>query len=264
MAVLREYDPPRGASVSALAYEYPAAAQVPDHAHGSDQLIYAIAGVMEVSSGRSIWTIPPQFALWIPARTVHRIRMMGEVRMRTLYFRPGLVSGRPHQCSVLYVASLLRELIIEAVRLGRLRLRNRLECALCDLLCAQLTSATAMPIGITMPSEPRALTVARAIVRNPADSKALASLCSDAGVSVRTVQRIYRRELGIDIDTWRRQVRLTRAVQLLVAGASVKEVSFAVGYQQPSAFVEAFRRILGLTPKVWTTRLRSLPELSRP
>lgn len=253
--ILREYDPPRGVSVSALAYEYPARAQVPEHAHGSDQLLYAIEGMMDVSSGRSIWTIPPQFALWIPARTFHQIRMPGRVRMRTLYFRPGVVSRTPPGTSLVYVGPLLRELIVEAVRLGRLRLRNRLECAVRDLLAAQLAKATAAPIGVTMPSEPRALAVGRLIVRDLADARPLAVLCADAGASVRTVQRIYRRELGIDIETWRRQVRLTKAVQLLVAGRSVKEVSYSVGYRQSSAFVEAFRRLFNSTPKVWTAGL---------
>jgi AraC-like DNA-binding protein/quercetin dioxygenase-like cupin family protein len=255
--ILREYDPPRGTSVSALAYEYAAGARVPDHAHGSDQLIYAIEGIMEAAAGLSIWTVPPQFALWIPAKSVHRIRMIGEVRMRTLYFRPGVASRRPPQCSVLYVGSLLRELIVEAVRLGRLRLQNRLECALRDLLSAQLANATGAPIGLTMPTEPRALAVAYAIAHDPASPKLLADLCADVGVSIRTIQRIYRREVGIDIDTWRRQVRLTRAVQLLVAGGSVKEVAFAIGYRQSSAFVEAFRRLFGSTPKTWTAGLRS-------
>ena len=254
--ILREFDPPRGVSISALAYEYPAGAQVPEHAHGSDQLLFAIEGMMEVSSGRSIWTIPPQFALWIPARTFHQIRMPGRVRMRTLYFRPGIVQRTPPGSPLIYVAPLLRELIVEAVRLGRLRLRNRTECVFRDFLAAQLAKATPAPIGVTMPSEPRALAVGQSIVRNLADPRPLTFLCADVGVSVRTVQRIYRRELGIDIETWRRQVRLTKAVQLLVAGCSVKEVSFSVGYRQSSAFVQAFRRLFNSTPKVWTAGLR--------
>jgi uncharacterized protein YndB with AHSA1/START domain len=38
---LRQYDPKVGVSISTLAYEYPAGYSVPEHAHGSDQLIYA-------------------------------------------------------------------------------------------------------------------------------------------------------------------------------------------------------------------------------
>jgi hypothetical protein len=53
--VLTEYDPKRGVSVATLAYDYPSRFQVPEHAHGSDQLIYAISGLMEVSSDQSKW-----------------------------------------------------------------------------------------------------------------------------------------------------------------------------------------------------------------
>ena len=261
--ILREYDPPRGTSVSALAYEYPAGAQVHEHAHGSDQLIYAIEGIMEVTCGKSVWTIPPQFALWMPAKTYHRIEMIGAVRMRTLYFRPGIISRKPSGCSLIHVFPLLRELIIEAVRLRRLRLRNRLELSLRDLLAAQVTSATAAPVGLTVPTEPRALAVAQLIVQSVADTKRLADLCADAGVGIRTAQRIFRRELGVDIETWRRQVRLTRAIQLLVAGSSVKQASFSVGYRHPGTFVEAFRRLFGSTPKAWTVALLDVSTVRR-
>ena len=55
------------------------------------------------------------------------------------------------------------------------------------------------------------------------------------------------------LATWPRQARLTNAVELLVAGRSVKEVSYCVGYRQPSAFVESFRKSFGMTPRVWKT-----------
>jgi len=261
--LLRDFDPPRGTSISALAYPYRPGARVSDHAHGADQLIYANQGIMEVSSGPRIWTIPPQFALWIPARTLHSIRMLGAVGMRSLYFRAGLVARRPAQCAVLYVAPLLRELILEAVRRGRLRLLNRLDCALRDLLCAHLAQANETPVGVTMPTEPRALAVAHRIAEDLAHPCPLSRICADAGVSVRTVERIYRREIGTDLAAWRRQVRLIRAIQLLVSGSSVKEVAFAVGYRQPSAFVQSFRGLFGVTPRAWSSALRRAPELSR-
>jgi AraC-like DNA-binding protein len=100
-----------------------------------------------------------------------------------------------------------------------------------------------------MPKEPRAARVAQAIFDTPGHAKPLAGLCSDAGVSIRTVQRIFAREVGTDPDSWRRQVRLTRAVNLLVSGGSVKEVSFA-----------AFRRLFGSTPKAWVVALGALPR----
>lgn len=210
---------------------------------------------MEVSSERSIWLVPPQFALWIPSRIAHRIRMCSAVSMRTLYFRPGLVSRQLPGNSVLHITPLLRELIIDAVRLGRLRMMNRHECALRDLITLHVAQASSAPTFVVMPTEPRAARVAQVIFEDPGHAQSLASLCSKAALSLRTLQRIFRREVGTDPDSWRRQVRLTRAVNLLVSGSSVKEASFAVGYNQPSAFVAAFRHLFGSTPKAWLTAL---------
>jgi len=255
---LTNLDPKPGVSISTLAYEYPRGSRVPEHAHGSDQLIYAIRGVMEVFSGQSVWLIPPHFALWIPARTYHRIRMHGAVSMRTLYLRPGLASALREGCAVLHVTPLLRELIVETVRVGQLRARHRHERALRDLVVLHLESASPVPTFVTMPVEPRALAVAQPVLADPGQSRPLAALCADAGASVRTIQRAFRKDVGTDFESWRRQVRLMKAVELLVSGSAIKEVAFAVGYHQSSAFVEMFRRTLGTTPKAWISALRKL------
>ena len=100
--------------------------------------------------------------------------------------------------------------------------------------------------------------MAESVVDQPAQSQPLAALCAAAGVSVRTIERAFRREVGTDFESWRRQVRLMKAVELLVSGQSVKEVAFAIGYRQPSAFVEMFRRTFGTTPKAWIAALEKL------
>jgi AraC-like DNA-binding protein len=249
--VITGYDPRRGVSVSTLAWEYPRGYRVHEHAHGSDQLIYAIRGVMQVSAGSAVWLIPPQFGIWIPARTSHSIQMPSPVSMRTLYMRRGLVARLPAGCAVLHITPLLRELIVEAVRIGELRRRNRLHCALGDLLASHLETASPVPISLTLPRDRRARAVADAVMGHPEERRTFAALCESAGAGVRTIQRIFRRETGSDFEFWRRQVRLMRAIELLVSGQSVKEVAYALGYRQPTAFVEMFRRALGATPAAW-------------
>jgi AraC-like DNA-binding protein len=258
--ILTEFDPKRGVSIATLAYEYPPGFRVPEHAHGSDQLIYAIGGVMEVSADQGLWLIPPHFALWIPARTRHGIRMPGAVSMRTLYVRPGLAEPAAPGCTVIHVSPLLRELILEAVRIGRLRTRNHHECALRDLLILHIENASLMPAGVNRPRDPRARAVAECVLRNVGQTQTAAALCAAAGASVRTIERKFRQEVGSDFETWRRQVRLMKALELLVSGQSVKEVAFRIGYRQPSAFVEMFRRTLGSTPKAWMAAIEKLDK----
>src|ERR1700691_135696 len=249
------YDPKPGTSISTLAYEYPPAFDVPEHAHGADQAIYATRGVMEVSVGQSFWLIPPHFAIWIPAKVMHRTRMPAAVSMRTLYLRRGLAPKLPATCAVLHVTPLLRELIVEAVRVGQLRTRNRLHCALRDLVIFHLQGASSVPTFLTLPKDSRVLAVAQALIANQADNPLLHTLCADAGASVRTIERVFRAEVGTDFATWRRQARLMKAVELLAGGSSVKQVAFAIGYRQPSAFAEMFRRTFAATPKAWTAAL---------
>jgi AraC-like DNA-binding protein len=227
---------------------------VPLHAHGSDQLIYARNGVMQVSSGQNLWIIPPQFGLWIPALTAHQIHMPEPVSMRTLYLRPGL-ARLPQSSKVLHVRPLLREIIFEIVRVGNLRANNGFECALREVLVSELERASAVPTVVVLPSDRRALSVARTVIDDLGAQNSLHSACAGAGVSVRTLERIFRREVGTDFETWRRQVRLMKAVELLASGSSVKEAAFAVGYQQPNPLVALFRRTFAATPKAWISAL---------
>jgi AraC-like DNA-binding protein len=90
----------------------------------------------------------------------------------------------------------------------------------------------------------------------------MAVLCSEVGVSVRTIERAFRKDVGTNFESWRRQVRLTKAVELLVSGCSIKEVAYKVGYCQSSAFVEMFRRTFGTTPKAWISALETLGKRS--
>jgi len=252
---MRQYDPGPGVAISSLAYDYPRAWRVPEHEHESDQLIYAVSGVMEVVIGQTLWLIPPQFALWIAAHVRHSIRMPAAVAMRTLYIRPGL--ARKRASAVLHVTPLLRELIVEAVRLGDIKTRNKEHVAFRHVLMAQIASASSIPTRLPMPTDGRALALAEAVLANPAASRNMQAQCREIGLSVRTMQRIFHREVATDFETWRRQVRLMKAVEMLVAGRRIKEVAFAVGYRQASTFVSVFRRGFGLTPKTWISTLQS-------
>jgi Helix-turn-helix domain len=51
------------------------------------------------------------------------------------------------------------------------------------------------------------------------------------------------------------RVSIRSRVELLVTGRPVKDVAYQVGYRQPSAFVEMFRRTMGTAPKAWVAAL---------
>ena len=181
--------------------------------------------------------------------------MPGRVSMRTLYARPGLITGPAAGCAVLHVTPLLRELMIETVRLGQLKPKRRYDSAFLSVLIAQIRKASSVPTFVALPQEPRSLAVAEAVLRDLTASKTVAKLCAESGVGVRTFERSFRKDVGIDFESWRRQVRLIKAVQHLVSGCSIKETAFKVGYHQSSTLVEIFRQTFGTTPKNWVDSL---------
>jgi AraC-like DNA-binding protein len=47
---------------------------------------------------------------------------------------------------------------------------------------------------------------------------------------------------------WRQQLRMLHALRLLAAGESVTAAALGVGYDSTSAFISAFKSVVGTTP----------------
>ena len=73
----------------------------------------------------------------------------------------------------------------------------------------------------------------------------LARVCH---VSMRTLQRHFRKHYNTTRSEWVRALRLDRARAMLVEAESVKRVAFDLGYKQPSHFTRDFRERFGVPP----------------
>src|SRR5579871_1392406 len=102
-------------AVRSLATNYASGYRIKPHQHPWHQFLFASAGAMTVSVSRASWMVPTGRGVFIPARSVHAIRMWGQVEMRTLYFSPPLTTFENNECQVVEVSPLLRELILRAV-----------------------------------------------------------------------------------------------------------------------------------------------------
>ena len=74
-------------AVSCRATDYAARWEVPPHSHAKHQLIYAIAGVMTVSTDTGHWVVPPSRGLWVPAGMTHAIRCLTLKLQRRIGFK---------------------------------------------------------------------------------------------------------------------------------------------------------------------------------
>jgi AraC-like DNA-binding protein len=215
------------------------------HSHDRHQLAWAADGVLTVVAETHTWILPPTRALWIPAGVVHETIAAEKATMRTLYLKPELCPITWPAPQPVSATRLLAELILylsdaplEAPE------RSRAEAVLLDLLRPVATTS----IEVTMPTDERALDVARGLLADPADGRSLAEWGREVGASGRTLTRAFLAGTRIPFSRWRTAVRLRAALPYLASGEPISTVADRVGYQTPSAFVAAFRRETGLTP----------------
>jgi AraC-like DNA-binding protein len=201
--------------------------------------------VLTVVAETHTWVLPPTRALWIPAGVVHETIAAEKATMRTLYLKRELCPSTWPAPQPVAATRLLAELI---VHLSDAPLdpdqRSRAEAVLLDLLQPVATTT----IEVTMPTDDRAVDVARGLLADPADGRSLTEWGHAVGASGRTLTRAFLAGTGIPFSRWRTTVRLRAALPLLASGEPISAVADKVGYQTPSAFVAAFRRETGLTP----------------
>lgn len=234
--------------ITPLTHEFAGDHEIVTHLHPEHQLIYASRGVMTIRASDVSWVVPPQRAVWIPAKTPHRVTIHGVVSMRTLYIRAGLMQFS-RTCCVVSVSPLLRELILHACTFPGLRRRVKAQAHLIDMIIDQLAALEVSPLQLIHPVDPRAARVASALSEDPCDQRPLETICESAGASKRTIERIFQSETHLSLGQWRQQLRLVHSLRLLAAGHKVSQVAIDAGYSTPSAFIAMFRKALGTTPR---------------
>jgi AraC-like DNA-binding protein len=236
------------AAVTALSFDLSHGHTIPEHMHPEDQLVYACAGVMTVRTTAGTWVVPAQRAVWIPAFTAHSIRTSGAVSMRTIYLRGRMVRHLPRTCCVVNVSPLLQHLIVHLCTVGKLNRRSKTQAHLIDVLIDQLEMVKTVALQLPSLSDARAARVAAELQQNASEAS-LEHICSQAGASKRTIERLFRQETKLSLGKWRQQLRLLRSLELLASGEKISSAALEAGYSTPSAFIAMFRKALGTTPR---------------
>ena len=237
-----------GALITTFCHDYPDGFVFGEHYHDRDQIVYACQGVMTVETSQGMWVLPASRALWIPSGIPHAVRMAGEVSLRTLYLRPKLVRGLPRECTVVNISPLLKELILYACQFEALNKRIEARRHLIEVILDLLRSSQTLPLQLPLPVDPRAQCVADLLYSDPGSPVPTEEICTRAGASKRTMERLFRQDTGVTLGRWRQQLRLIHSMRLLAQGTKINSVALEAGYSSASAFILMFKSVLGTTP----------------
>ncbi|MCR0982828.1 AraC family transcriptional regulator [Roseomonas populi] len=233
------------------AQSIPARHYFPEHAHHWNQVVYAIAGVLTVAvEGRS-FVISPEQAVWLPTGLSHRVGSLLGAEFRSLWIADAVRGGLPNQPTVFAVKPLLRELIVEAAEIEGQEDRDGYAGRVAGLILDQLRLAPSLPGALPWPRGGSLATVCEAIYADPSDPRGPEEWGRQAGMSARTLARRFEEEVGMSLRSWRRRLRLFKAIELLGGGLGVTQTAMELGYGSASAFTYAFRMEMGCSPQAY-------------
>lgn len=173
------------------------------HSHPKAQLLYATEGVMVVHTETGSWVIPPNRALWVATGLRHTVSMSGDVWMRTAYIDAGQVPALPQASCAINVSPLLRELLVEAVRLSPTEAPEGRDARLLALLIDEIRDSATMPLHLylPMPSDARLRSICDGLVAQPSEAASVAQWAASIHVAERTLHRLFAQETWHDVRT---------------------------------------------------------------
>jgi len=94
---------------------------------------------------------------------------------------------------------------------------------------------------------------------HPPSLKEIAKIC---GVSTGHLSRAFKNTTGITVHQFVERMQVKRAKSMLMDNKkSIKEISWVLGYGQPSSFSTAFKRSVGSTPNQYRKRFLTRSKL---
>lgn len=230
--------------------EMPVDSVFEEGSHQWGEFVYSYSGLMQVSviAGQFL-SPPPRHGIWLPPEVTHSAKNRYETTYCSIYIAKELCRSLPPSPCILVTEPLVQAILEHLRAHPPSRPTTEADDRLFQVLLDRLEAAPWAQNYLTESDDPLLSPVLEILQNNPADNRSSAELARLVGTTERTLLRRCQKELGMSLATWRRRLRLIRAVPMLEAGHTVEATALDLGYSSASAFISMFRRMTGTTPK---------------
>ena len=228
----------------------------------ADYLLFGSAGAFILELDDRQWFLPPQRAALIAAGTPIRVRSTGPATSSSVLFRNGELAAPLKPCAVFAMSDLAHAMVDHASRWGEARDREDRVADTFFLALASVIAPLAEREQDTWLPRPQTPGLGRAAAHALAhldEDLSVAAMARLAACSERSFVRHFAAEAGMSWSAFLQRARMIRAMELLAGGQDgVTEIGLACGFASTSAFIKAFRRFAGSTPRAY--RALALPR----
>lgn len=230
------------------------------HRHLRGQFFCVESGLVHVHTEHGSWLLPPHRAGWMPPGEWHTVSISGPMSGWGVFIAPGASHCLPERPCVIGISELMRALVRHASAWTWSEQLDAAQERVMAVMLDEMCRAPREPLHLPMPLDRRLLRIAQAVLEQPQDNRSLEDWADWAGLSVRSLSRLFRAETALSFAQWRQQARLSRALEQLAEGEPVASVADALGYASVSAFVAMFRRSFGQSPGRYFSLNPALPN----
>lgn len=224
-----------------------------EHAHQRYQLSYVEEGYQYFHTDQKTYLVPQHHVIWIPSNFSHHINSEANtVNLMTVLFRSVPEKVFYREVHVFPAPTVLREMLLYAEKWSK---SSKADVEQELFLGAMLNSLPFFgkdnkALQIPIPNDPRLIHVCDYINANYQYSFNLIALADIATLSIRSLQRIFKKETGITVQKYMQLIRILKSIALIDNKRyTLTQIAHMVGYKSLSAFTNSYQAIMKQAPK---------------
>lgn len=225
-----------------------------EHQHRSFQLNYITEGYQYFHIDKKIYLVPQNHIIWIPSAKPHKTTTeSSSVNLMSVLFKEVPKEDFFMNTHVFPAPAVLKEMLLYASKWNRVLDIDKEQKLFLKALLYSLPNfcEESMALEIPVPSDDRLIPLCNYINKNYRFNFDIQALANMANLSVRTLQRIFKKETGITLQKYLQLVRILKSIELLdTKKYTLTEIAYKVGYQSLSAFSLSYSSLMKDGPKL--------------
>lgn len=225
------------------------------HSHQKGQLVFVEEGFQYLHTENKRFLLPQNHAAWIPSFVLHKTTSSASsIFLRSIYYDTEELPPFYNELRLFSVPNVLREMILYTEKWSK---KTDLDLAASYFLQAILLELPAfvkdsIPLHIPIPKDGKLITITSYINQNINNNITVSQLASQFHITLRTLERLFKKETGISVAKYIQLVRIVKAVELLNENQqTISEIAYLVGYKSVQAFSSSFQNLLGRRPQAF-------------
>lgn len=224
----------------------------PVHQHTKGQLTYVDGGIAYVHVQGKILVIPARHYIWIPPGLLHFLTVRSSATaIRTVYFALDTEEAFYQQMGIYPVDSLLLEMLLFTERFEWEVRKSDKYYPFLKALFNILPEISNNHLHTILPvtRNERLVPILKYMEAHVAEEISLTRVSKEFSISERTLSRIFQAELSISFLQYLKQLRMVKAVELMLqTELTLSEIAYRTGYQSIAAFSNTFYQLTNMRP----------------